>query len=161
MLDRRDFLIRTSVAFAASATGLAACVPEEEQASTGPGGAPPAGEPSLEPPADETVDPFARPGLSQAKFAALVGTWFHLRGNELDCDAELVEVIAGPVDPGTDQFNLRFRADRPVDLGSGVYEFTHHQLQSFEAWIDPTPSEPEAPEYTGVFNLMPEDGQAS
>jgi len=60
--------------------------------------------------------------------------------------------------PGTEQFSLRLRAHRPVDLGCGVYEFSHHDMESFEAWIDPTLSPPDAPEYSGVFNLMPEDG---
>lgn len=137
MLDRRDFLIRTSMALAASATGLVGCEPEAQ-------------------------DPLATPGLSQAKFAALLGTWFHLSGGVgEDCDAELVAVIPGPEVPGTDQFSLRLRADRPVELGSGVYEFSHHDMERFEAWIDPAPSSPDAPEYTGVFNLMPEAGGAS
>jgi hypothetical protein len=136
VLDRRDFLIRASVALAAGASGLAACVPEEDESG---------------------VDPLAEPGLSQAKFTALVGTWFHLRGGEVgDCDVLLAAVIPGPVVPGTDQFTLRLRADRPLQLGSGVYEFSHRQMESFEAWIDPTPSSEAEPEYTGIFNLMPE-----
>ncbi len=135
MLDRRDFLIRTGVALAAGASGLVACVPEGEN------------------------DPLAQPGLSQAKFAALTGTWFHLRSDEAgDCDVQLVAVIPGPTAEGTDQFTLHLRGDRPLEHGSGVVEFSHAQMESFEAWIDPREATAGAPEFSGVFNLMQEDG---
>ena len=94
-------------------------------------------------------------GLSQDKFRALLGEWFHAYDNSgLAVDLMLFDVIDYPADENLDQFILQFSGTTPPALANGLVELEHLSAGKTHMYLEVNQSGAFESTYHATCNLM-------
>jgi hypothetical protein len=129
MLNRRDFLLGSSVAAVGATLGATAL-------------------------RSMVRDPSHRvTGWTKDRFLPFVNAWFDARTGAERARIQLVEVVDRPGSPELEQFSLRFRGPSTARI-AGLAELSHPSMGAFPLYLGAAGAEASRAYYAADFSLL-------